>query len=420
LLAAIIAGMLASTTAWMLLRSEIDSGPMHAVSRALAAEVAAQWDDAPTVDATVKRMRETTNVDFRVRRDVGALPSGAQSHPSSLIFDSGSVFVPVLRDGRVVGAIQFPSTAGPPGRSVRQIIFFGAALLVLAIAARSVSGLVVRPLERVAEAAKRFGEGNLATRTDLDARASPEVRDVAHAFDAMATRVERMVRDQRELLAAVSHELRSPLGRARVALELARDQGSTAPAMERVEHSLTELDTILGDLLSITRSGLSDLHKERTPLVTFLRTKFAGDGEGARVIVDGDEAVVAHVDPALFERAVANVIDNARHALGTGPGEIHVTVEPHGDRALVSVVDSGGGLPPELIDTAFDPFVRGDGARRHRNASSKGVAEHQSTGLGLAIVRRVIEAHGGSAHIRNVEEAGKIVGAEVSIEVPAA
>jgi signal transduction histidine kinase len=280
-------------------------------------------------------------------------------------------------------------------------------LIVLAIAARSVSLVVVRPLERVAAAAHRFGEGELSTRAGEDPRASPEVREVAKAFDTMATRVERMVRDQRDLLAAVSHELRSPLGRARVALELARDQGADQPAIERVDKSLVELDSILGDLLSITRAGLSDLHKQPTPLVDFLRQRFTD----TEVVVSGDEKVVAQVDPALFGRAVANVIENARHH--AGPGEIRVTVEPRGDRALVSVRDQGTGLSTEMLAKAFEPFVRGDAARSPKNG-------HQSTGLGLAIVRRVVEAHGGSASIRNVETAGKIVGAEVSIEVPAA
>jgi signal transduction histidine kinase len=77
------------------------------------------------------------------------------------------------------------------------------------------------------------------------------------------------------------------------------------------------------------------------------------------------------------------------------------------------VRDHGGGVPTEILEKVFDPFVRGDTARTHQNG-------HQSTGLGLAIVRRVVEAHGGSATIRNVESAGKIIGAEVSIELPAA
>ncbi len=407
LIAAIVAGMGASTVAWMLLRSELDSGPLRTMSRALGAQVADRWDDPAAVDASIERAHTELGVDIKLRRDVSALPPGVATH-KTVYFDSDVAYVPIVRDGHVVGAIQFPAEA-PPGRRLRQVVFLGVALIVLAVAARSVSKLVVRPLESVAHAAHRFGDGDLSARAGDVPRASPEVREVARAFDAMAARVERMVRDQRELLAAVSHELRSPLGRARVALELARDQGANAPAIERVERSMSEVDTILGDLLSITRAGLSDLHKEPTPLVPFLKKQFA-ESESANVVVTGDEKIVATVDPALFGRAVANVVDNARnHA---GPGEIRVTVKPRGDRAIVAVLDHGPGLAPEMIEKAFDPFVRGDPARS-RNG-------HASTGLGLAIVRRVIEAHGGSATIRNVERAGKIIGAEVSIELPAA
>ncbi len=404
LLAAIVAGMIASTVVWMVLRSEIDSGPAHTMSRAIATEVGAHWDDPAAVDASIARMRTTSGIDFKLRRDVGALPPSVRTHGTSLALDGSTGFVPIVHDGKVVGALEFPAGM-PPGRTVRQIVFFGVALVVMALMARSASALFVRPLEQVAAATHRFGDGDMSARTEVDTRASPEVHEVAHAFDAMATRVERMVRDQRELLGAVSHELRSPLGRARVALELARDQGATQPAIERVERSLGEVDRILGDLLSITRAGLSDLHKEPTKLVPFLRTALEGDN----VVVSGDEAITASVDPALFTRAVANVVDNARHH--AGPGEIRVTVEPKGaDRALVSVADDGPGLPPELVATAFEPFVRGDVARSPK---------HLSTGLGLAIVRRVIEAHGGTATIRNLERGGKIIGAEVSIEVPA-
>jgi signal transduction histidine kinase len=411
LIAAIVAGMAASTTAWMILRSEVDSGPLRTMSRALGAEVTAEWDDPKAVDATIEHTRTATGADLKLRRDVAALPSSVRSHRTSLVFEGHECYVPIIREGKVVGALEFPAEA-PPGRIVRMIVFLCVALIVLAIAARSISALVVRPLEHVAQAAHKFGDGELAARAGDDKHASPEVREVAKAFDTMATRVERMVRDQRDLLAAVSHELRSPLGRARVALELARDQGATQPAIERVDRSLTEVDSILGDLLAITRAGLSDLHKQPTPLVPFLRQRFT-DTEGPKVIISGDEKLVAAVDPALFGRAVANVIENARHH--AGPGDIHVTVESRDEKTLVSVRDHGGGVPTEILERVFDPFVRGDTARTHANGSG-----HQSTGLGLAIVRRVVEAHGGSATIRNVESAGKVVGAEVSIELPAA
>jgi two-component system OmpR family sensor kinase len=416
LLAAIVAGMVASATAWTFLRSEVDSGPFRSMSRAVAVELSAEWDDPVAVDQTLDRVRSASHTKLRLRRDVAVLPKAVRTHRTSLVFVGNSAFIPVLRDGKLVGALQFPAES-PPGRRVRRIVFIAVVLVVLVIAARSISARVVRPLERVAAAAHKLGDGDLGARAGDDDRASPEVRDVARAFDTMAVRVERMVRDQRDLLAAVSHELRSPLGRARVALELARDQGATQPAIARVETSMAELDGILGDLLSITRAGLSDVRKEPTRLVEFLRERVRDlDGAG-NVVVQGDESLVAPLDPALFGRAVANVVENARHH--AGQGEVRVTVEPRGGHAVVSVRDQGPGLPPALLDKAFDPFVRGDGARS-RAAQGPAATGHQSTGLGLAIVRRIVEAHGGSATIRNVEESGKIVGAEVSIEIPAA
>jgi len=408
LLAAIIAGMIASAAAWMILRSEMESGPLRTMARAVAAELAAEWNDPAEVDATVERLRTTSNLDIKLDRGENVLPKG-NHHRSSIVFDHGSAYIPIVRDGHVVGALQFPADT-PPGRRIRQIVFFLVALVVLTAAARSVSGLVVRPLERVAAAAHKFGDGDLSARAGDDPRASTEVREVATAFDAMAARVERMVRDQRDLLAAVSHELRSPLGRARVALELARDQGATAPALGRVESSMAELDTVLGDLLAITRAGLSDLHKEPIHLLEFLRERVT-DVEGMHVVVSGDHALVASIDPALFGRAVTNVVENARHH--AGPGDVEVTVEQRGARALITVRDHGPGLPPEIAGKAFDPFVRGDSAR-----SRQATTGHQSTGLGLAIVRRIVEAHGGSASIRNVEESGKVAGAEVTLELP--
>ena len=236
LIAAIVAGMAASTSAWMIVRSEVDSGPLRTMSRALGAEVTAEWDDPKAVDATIEHTRAATGADLKLRRDVAALPSSVRAHRTSLIFDGHECYVPIIHEGKIVGALEFPAEA-PPGRIVRMIVFLCVALIVLAIAARSVSGLVVRPLEHVAKAAHKFGDGELDTRAGDDKHASPEVREVAKAFDTMATRVERMVRDQRDLLAAVSHELRSPLGRARVALELARDQGADA-ARDRARRSL--------------------------------------------------------------------------------------------------------------------------------------------------------------------------------------
>jgi len=409
LIAAVVGGVLASWATVLVLRSDPEAAPMHTMARTFESRLVPMWEDPVQTDAELARMRTETGIDLHLVRDPDSLPAVVRAHRSSLVFEpAGVAYVPVARNGHVVGALRFTADI-PRERSLRQTLFLVVALLVLVIAVRSVSARVVGPLEQVAGAANRFGEGDLTVRTHVDRRASPEVRDVASAFDTMASRVERMVRDQRELLAAVSHELRSPLGRARVALELARDQGAQAPALERTEKSLDELDAVLGDLLAVTRAGLSDVKREPTKLVAFLRARFP-EIEGAPVMVTGDAGISAPIDPALFARAVGNALENARHH--AGPGPIDVSVSSSDGRAVVLVRDHGPGLPAELVEKAFDPFVRGDAAR------SRASSAHSSTGLGLAIVRRVLEAHGGTASIRNLEEAGKIAGAELRMEVP--
>src|SRR5207253_5203646 len=138
---------------------------------------------------------------------------------------------------------------------------------------RAVSRRLAWPLEDVADAAERFGGGDLAARTRVGAArhfVADEVREVAQAFDQMAERIARVVRDQRELLAAISHELRSPLGRARVALEIARERTesdpSTAKSLADVDRQLVEVDVILGDLLASARAGLADVRIEEVAL----------------------------------------------------------------------------------------------------------------------------------------------------------
>ena len=198
-------------------------------------------------------------------------------------------------------------------------VALGAALFVLALAARGVARRLSWPLEDVADAAERFGGGDLTARTRLGGRrrwVADEVRGVAQAFDQMADRIARVVRDQRELLAAISHELRSPLGRARVALEIARDRGGTrlAPSLGDIERQLTDVDAILGDLLAAARAGLSDVRPVPTPIAGWLRARLAAEATPPTIelVCDVAEDVTAPIDAPLLNRALHNILANAR------------------------------------------------------------------------------------------------------------
>jgi two-component system, OmpR family, sensor kinase len=312
------------------------------------------------------------------------------------------------------------------------VVVLAAALVVLVVMAWAVSSRLSRPLEQVAKTAERFGAGELEARAAAvlgpERWVAEEVMDLARAFDAMAARVGAVVRDQRELLGAISHELRSPLGRARVALEIARDrisprQGSTqAPppgslaSLDQVERELGAVDAVLGDLFAVTRAGLSDLTRQPLALGPWLKERLEAEPKSPEILVTMDPPdPVAAIDPALLGRALHNVFENARNHGHPPSAPLSVRVA-HGhsddrdDFVQIVVRDRGPGFAADLLPRAFEPFVRGGDGSRPRSRGG--------TGLGLALVRRIAEAHGGRAFARNIVEAGLIRGAEVGIEIP--
>jgi signal transduction histidine kinase len=293
---------------------------------------------------------------------------------------------------------------------------------VLSVMASRIADRLARPLEQLARAADRFGGGDLAYRTDMSQASrwvAREVRDVAVRFNRMADRVEAMVRGQRELLGAISHELRSPLARARVALEIARDRtpagapGDQSPllALDDVELQLSAVDSILGDLLDVTRAGLADLRKESRNFVEWLGARAADEPAPPAVAIEASpdtQHVVVAFDPSLLARAVHNLLVNAR-AHGHPPDRtVRVRVTREGRVLRVVVHDEGPGFAPGFAERAFEPFVRGDVARSRPSAGA-------GYGLGLTIVRRIVEAHGGSAFARNAADGS---GAEVGFDLP--
>ena len=411
------------------------------MARTVSARLATVWDDQAATDAFVVEVKNVTGFEVRLWRDPQKLPPivrrVAQRGGAFAPGGPERVFVPVVRNGTLVGALQMERYGG--GFTSRPLwrlgLALGAALVVLAFAAGRVSNELARPLEKLEQAADRFGAGDLAFRTDLaDAPkrwVAHEVHGVALAFNKMAERVEATVRGQRELLGAISHELRSPLGRARIALEIARDRvgadddtsSSRRPALPQldvIENQLLEVDTILGDLLAVTRAGLADIRREPIALLAWLRARLDEEVRGGPIQLEatvGDDLEI-RADAALLARAVHNVVANARVHGHPEAEPLVVHLSADADRVRITVRDRGPGFAADFLPRAFDPFVRGDVARV-RVATG-------GSGLGLALVRRIAEAHGGGAFARNVvadapagtEPGEAACGAEVGIELP--
>jgi two-component system, OmpR family, sensor kinase len=403
-LAAIVLAIVASTVTAVLTNSGGDA-PSRVLSRHVQQRAAKLWDDPGATEAYVDGLRDTTGLDLRVRRE--PLPS-VRPRAGGVVLEDGIATFPIVKRGVVVGAIEL-RTEGHSPQGWRILLALVAALLVLGLFARRASMRIARPIEHVAAAAERFGAGDLGARVAVERMPrrwlTDEVRDLGRAFDGMAERISRVVLDQRELLGAISHELRSPLGRARVALEIARDQSSGEPRkpLDDIERQLVEMDAILSDLLASARAGLGDLRREPVAIGDWLRERSTAEGGPIEVEIERDVRVP--IDPALLGRALHNVIANARaHGHPTGD-PLRITCRKNGSMVTIRVRDRGPGFDPEVLPRAFDPFVTG--GDKARSPGEHGV------GLGLSLVRRIVEAHGGKVTAENLDE-----GAAVSIELP--
>jgi signal transduction histidine kinase len=256
------------------------------------------------------------------------------------------------------------------------------ALLALAIAGGGylVARRVTRRLERLQRRVEELGRGDLRARVEVEG--SDEVADLARSFNQAADRIERLVSAQRGLLAGASHELRSPLARIRVALELLAD-GGRPELKEQLARDIGELDDLIGELLLASRldavEGLE--RREEVDLLALLAEEAARGG----AVVKGDPVRI-NGDPRMLRRLIRNLLENAeRHGAGA---PVEASVEPAaGAGALLRVADRGPGVAEAERERIFEPFYRSSGA-----AESEG-----GTGLGLALVRQIARHHGGEA-----------------------
>lgn len=274
-----------------------------------------------------------------------------------------------------------------------------------------------RPVGAVQNAARRFAHG------DLDARAGIPVPGAASGlgqmgrdFDDMATRIQSLLERQRGVLQDVSHELRSPLTRLGLTLELARSEAGTAayPALDRAEHEIERLDRIIGEVLELSRMEvqLPGMEQERLDFNTLVAEcveQFARPApttqnvqQNIQLKLSANPATVLG-NPELLDRAIGNLITNAMKFSPAGDTRA-VTVETgaRDSSTWVEVSDHGPGVPEAELDSLFRPFFRGsNGARASGN------------GLGLAIVARIANAHQGTVSAHNRKDGGLCVRFEI-------
>lgn len=238
----------------------------------------------------------------------------------------------------------------------------------------------VRPIEQLADAMERFGRGE--DTGIFRVRGAREVRGATHAFFDMRARVTRLIDQRSQLLAGVSHDLRTPLTRLKLQLALM----PPSPEVEDAKNDLSEMEETLEEYLTFAK-GLG----EEAPAVVdigTLATEIVANASrsGADIAIETSGEIATPARARALKRCLANLIDNA----AAHGDKVRLTVKGETEAVIISVDDNGPGIPEELYEEAFRPFSRLD-ATRSRN--QKGV------GLGLAIARDVARSHGGDIRL---------------------
>ena len=311
-------------------------------------------------------------------------------------------------DGSMLG-VYAPDRPGFPWSYVVPL----AAMILILVGVASVwfARRLARPLDQLAAAARRFGDGDTRARARLTRR--DELGEVGRAFDEMADRTEAVLRAQRQLLGDVSHELRTPLARIRVALELAaEDPAAASDVLADVGADLDEIDQLIADLLTAARlAGESPIAREPTSIVELAdqaSRRFAARHPARALERPPAEDRAIACDPRLLRRALDNLLDNAaKYSDPSTP--VTLAVEPHGGAVTFAIVDRGIGMTPTQLASAFTPFWRADDSRTRKTGG---------VGLGLALARRIARAHGGEVTLASHPGEGTTARLEVPLDAP--
>jgi signal transduction histidine kinase len=448
----VIASFLVFTAGWR-------SAFMHAfagrVTHHVASQLSDKWNDRAALRREVRRIADELEVEVTVRTAAPAQALVASAGPPFPVLDGDElarvrkndivlrkqprffVVQPLVVDGEIVGVVEAAPIAHPFHMPLRPLITIALIVIIAGVASGPLARRISLPIERMTDAMRRFGAGDLAARVPPLLRAWPErwihhhrhhrphfhhrhrvdeLEQLTRAFNEMAERIEELVRGQRELLANVSHELRSPLARIRVALELVPRDERSAARLRDIEADLGELDRLIEDVLTASRLQATGLPTHLDPVAVsaifgalVARAEVDPVTAGKAVSTRGGDGVTVMADGALIKRALWNLVENAAK-YGAPPIVLSAAVD--GKQLALAVSDEGAGIAADERARVFEPFYRADKARTPGNGGF---------GLGLTLARRVAEVHGGTiaaAAARTVD--GVERGTVVTIKIPLA
>jgi signal transduction histidine kinase len=381
----VLFALIAALFWWLSHEHGEESRLLAAVARVFAGEIPAPGSPRPELEQALGRLASDFKVDLTLRSaDGGLLAAVGEELPapppgfeaSGLVHRAG---------GPPSAALKLPDGRWLLARRPHEEHGFGWLALIAALAgaigagAYPVARRITRRLENLRTEVEGLGAGDLRARAKVEG--NDEVAALARSFNRAAARIESLVIAQRGLLATASHELRSPLARIRMAVELLA--GDSRPELrERVEKDIAELDELIGEILLASRldAQVQVERREDVDLLALAAEEAVRTGAtvaGAPVRVRGDAR--------MLRRLVRNLLENARrHAAGSA---VEASVEETQGGARLRVEDRGPGVPEAERERIFEPFYRPAGP-------SEGGA-----GLGLALVRQIARHHGGDARV---------------------
>jgi two-component system OmpR family sensor kinase len=313
----------------------------------------------------------------------------------------GIEFQVPMEDGSAL-VVQFPPRPQRPGEVLPRpwwgrgpggfLWILAVVALAVAIGSYPIIRRLTQRLDDLRVGVERWGEGDLSVR--IEESGSDELAFLAQRFNHAAERVETLLQSHKSLLANASHELRSPLARIRMGLELM--EPAAAPAFkEEIQRNIAELDQLIDEILLASRLDAkeSDIGTVEPVDLTGLVAEECARAGTELVATDDDRVLVVQGVPKLLRRAVRNLLENARRY---SDGPIKVEVRHEADNATIRVRDRGPGVPAAERERIFEPFYRLAGASER----------HGGVGLGLALVRSITRRHHGSVQCEDQEGGG--------------
>jgi signal transduction histidine kinase len=379
-------------------------GPNLSMSRGLVAEYARALASTAPDEPTAKEIAKRLDLEMRYEGPAGTwetspgLPHLSEVRAGSWQHDL--TVVPAPQGGTYLFFWELGRRMRRAHSHLLWMLHFVMALIILL--AYLVLRRSLRPLRALHEGVTRLSEGELDV--SVPSRTRDEFGALAEAFNQMVRRISEMLRARDQLLLDVSHELRSPLTRVKVALALMPE----GDKRQRIEADVAEMEAMLAELLELERlRGGRGLRRERLDLVALLREVVEGFQDrppGVRFVAEAPE-IWAEVDGEKIRVVLRNLLENAFKYSLAESRPVEVRVKTDGEAVIVIVRDDGPGLPTEDLHNLFEPFFRVD---RSRSKKSGGY------GLGLSICKRIVEAHGGRIEAAN--KSGR--GAEFTVTLP--